>query len=263
MAITGRDVAKTMTATFVVVLVSIAAVFIIAFMKGSFGGGFAILGIPLISLVMDPLTAGALLAPLFVVMDICALYYWRPSTWSKPDVVRLAPSMAVGIGLGYLTLRVLDPRAIAILMAAVTLIFVGAWLFGSDHAQPRPRSTSRAIAAGTASGVTTMIAHSGGPPLAMYLLPLGMPKALYAGTTSIVFTISNLLKVGPWLLVAKPAAGTWTLMLICALVVPLGVWAGWKLHERLDEARLYRACYILLVVVALKLLWDGVTGYLA
>jgi uncharacterized membrane protein YfcA len=233
------------------------------FMKGSFGGGFAILGIPLISLVLDPLTAGALLAPLFVVMDVCALYYWRPSTWSKPDVLRLAPSMALGIGLGYLALRALNPHAIAIVMAVITLFFVGAWLFGSAHTEPKPRSTPRAIAAGTASGVTTMIAHSGGPPLAMYLLPLGMPKALYAGTTSIVFTISNLLKVGPWLLVAQPAAETWILMLICAPVIPLGVWAGWKLHERLDEGQLYRACYILLIVVAVKLLWDGVTGYLA
>ena len=107
-----------------------------------------------------------------------------------------------------------------------------------------------------------MIAHSGGPPLAMYLLPLGMPKALYAGTTSIIFTISNLLKVGPWLLLAPPTPELWMLMLICAPFIPLGVWAGWKLHQRLDEAQLYRACYILLVVVAAKLLWDGVTGYL-
>jgi uncharacterized membrane protein YfcA len=53
-------------------------------MKGAFGGGFSILGIPLLSLVMDPITAGALLAPLFVVMDVFALQYWRPATWSKP-----------------------------------------------------------------------------------------------------------------------------------------------------------------------------------
>jgi len=31
-----------------------------------------------------------------------------------------------------------------------------------------------AVTAGLASGVTTMVAHLGGPPLAMYLLPLGL-----------------------------------------------------------------------------------------
>jgi uncharacterized membrane protein YfcA len=50
-------------------------------------------------------------------------------------------------------------------------------------------------------------------------------------------------------------------MLICVLVIPLGVRAGWKVHERLDEAQLYRACYMLLAAVALKLLFDAVTGY--
>jgi uncharacterized membrane protein YfcA len=52
------------------VLVMICFVsFCIAFMKGAFGGGLATIGIPLLSLVMPPLEAGALLAPLLVVMD--------------------------------------------------------------------------------------------------------------------------------------------------------------------------------------------------
>jgi len=33
------------------------------------------------------------------------------------------------------------------------------------------------------------------------------------------------------------------------------------MHTRLDQRQLYGACYALLVVVALKLLWDGVAGY--
>ena len=45
-------------------------VFLIAFMRGAFGGGFAIIGIPLLSLVIDPISAGAVLAPLFIAMDL-------------------------------------------------------------------------------------------------------------------------------------------------------------------------------------------------
>jgi hypothetical protein len=44
-------------------------------MKGASGGGFAIISVPLLSLVMEPLTAGVLLVPLFVVMDLFALFY--------------------------------------------------------------------------------------------------------------------------------------------------------------------------------------------
>jgi len=37
----------------------------------------------------------------------------------------LLPALVIGIGLGYLLFRILDHRAIAIVMAAITLIFVG------------------------------------------------------------------------------------------------------------------------------------------
>src|ERR1700732_5629086 len=99
------------------ILVAFAGVFLICFMKGAFGGGFSIVGIPLLSLVMDPVTAGGLLAPLFIVMDLFALRYWKPSTWAKPDLARLLPGLVTGIGIGYLLFRALDHRAIAIMVA--------------------------------------------------------------------------------------------------------------------------------------------------
>ena len=126
----------------------------------------------------------------------------------------------------------------------------------------RPRSSPKAIGAGLTSGITTMVAHSGGPPLAMYLLPLGLSKEIYAGTTSLFFTVGNATKAVPWLLLVKPTADIWTLMAVCLLAIPTGVWLGWRLHGMLDQRQVYRACYGLLVVAALKLLWDGVSGYL-
>lgn len=251
-----------MELTAATIVVAFAGVFLIAFMRGAFGGGFAIVGIPLLSTVMDPVAAGGLLAPLFIVMDLFALRYWKPATWSKPDLRLLLPGLVVGIGLGYLLFRVLDHRAIAIVMALITLIFVGLWFAAGAEVTIRPRSLPKAVAAGLASGITTMVAHSGGPPLAMYLLPLGLSKAIYAGTTSLFFTVGNAIKAVPWLLLVKPHGNVWILMAVCLLAIPSGVWLGWRLHGRLDQRQLYRACYGLLVVTALKLLWDGISGYI-
>jgi uncharacterized protein len=242
--------------------ITLSGVLLIAFTKGAFGGGFAIVGIPLLSLAMDPIQAGTLLAPLFIAMDLVALFYWKPSTWSRPDLSVLVPSLVVGIALGFLVMRSLDRHAVEIAMALVTLTFAALWFAGGGQVRVRPRSTTKAAIAGLGSGVTTMVAHSGGPPLAMYLLPLGMPKALYAGTTSVFFTVGNIIKAGPWLVLGAPSRELWLLMALCLPVVPVGVWAGWHLHERLNQRGLYRACYVLLTITALKLLWDGLHGYL-
>ena len=91
--------------------------------------------------------------------------------------------------------------------------------------------------------------------------PLGLPKAVMAGTTSSVVTAINGKVPGPcW---ARPAdQALWILMALCLPAVPIGIHAGWLLHERLSQQQMYRACYGLLVVTSLKLLWDGVRGYL-
>lgn len=240
--------------------VAFSGVLLIAFMRGAFGGGFAVIGIPLLSLSMDAVTAGALLAPLFIAMDIVALRYWRPSTWSRPDLVRLVPAMIVGIAVGFVAMSVVDRAWIATAIALITLVFAGLWFLGGGKVEQRPRSTPKALAFGTMSGVTTMVAHAGGPPLAMYLLPLGLPKHIYAGTTSLYFTVANAIKAGPWLFLGAPTREVWIMMALCLPAVPLGIWAGWRLHTRLDQGQMYRACYALLVVTALKLLWDGLSG---
>jgi uncharacterized membrane protein YfcA len=242
-------------------LVTAAAVFLIAFMKGAFGGGFAIIGIPLLALVMDPIAAGALLAPLFCVADVVALRYWRPSTWSKPDLTVLIPGQLIGLGIGFAALTFADRDLVAIAIALITLLFAGLWFMGGGRVVARPRSPAKGLLAGVASGITSMLAHSGGPPVAMYLLSLGLPKSVYAGTTFMFFVVGNFIKVGPWLAIAEPTLQLLWLMALSVPVTWLGVWVGWRLHERLDEQQLYGLCYTLLVVVALNLLWTGLAGY--
>jgi len=232
---------------------------LIAFMRGAFGGGFAVIGIPLLSLAMDPIATNALLAPLFVVIDVVALRYWKARHWSRADLLPLLPALVVGIVGGYLLMRVLDRGLVAIAIALITLAFAALFFAGGGQVAVRPRSIPNALLAGASSGVTTMVAHAGGPPLALYLLRRGLPKEVYAGTTSLFFTVGNAIKMGPWLALARPTSELWTLMVLCLPVIPLGVWIGWRLHHRLDQRQLYRICYGLLVLTALKLLWDGVS----
>lgn len=139
--------------------------------------------------------------------------------------------------------------------------FAVLWFAGGGQIGAQSRSSVKGVSAGVASGIGSMIAHSGGPPVAMYLLPLGLSKSEYAGTTFVFFIVGNLLKAGPWLALVELDRQFWTLLMITLPVIVLGVWSGWRLHDRLDQVQLYRACYALLIVVTLKLLWDGARGY--
>jgi uncharacterized membrane protein YfcA len=232
-------------------------VFIIAFMKGAFGGGFAVIGIPFLSLAMSPLEAGVLLAPLFIFMDACALYYWRPQTWSGMDLIRLLPAQLLGIGAGYLFIEMVNARLVAIAIAGITLAFAAHWWFTRSSAEQIGISTRLAPVAGFASGLTTMIAHSGGPPLAVYLLRRNLGNALYAGTTSIFFTVGNAVKLVPWLYVGQHEQVSMDRFLVGAAFVPVGVVVGWLAHSRLDQKQLTQLLYLLLVFVSLKMLWSA------
>ena len=237
------------------------ATLLIAFVKGAFGGGFGLVGIPMLSLVMDPISAGAIVAPLFIPMDVIALRYFPPRTWSKPDINILIPTMIIGIGLGTLMLSLLDTRLVSVAIAVVALAFAAQWYAGGQRMTAAPRVGWHGAVAGTVSGITTMVAHSGGPPLAVYLLRLGLAKEVYVGTTTIYFLIGNAIKLWPWLYLGSPTRAMWLLIAICTPVAMLGVWLGWRLHTHLDQRKMYQGCYALLVLSSVKLLWDGLRGF--
>lgn len=244
------------------VLAGGVATLLIALVKGAFGGGFGLIGIPLLSLTMDPISAGAIIAPLFIPMDLVALRYFPPRTWSKPDIVILVPTLIAGIALGTAMLALLDARLVSIGIAVVALAFSAQWYAGGQRIVAAPRKGWHAAIAGTVSGITTMVAHSGGPPLAVYLLRLGLAKEVFVGTATIFFLFGNFFKLWPWLYLGQPTAAMWTLIAICTPIAMFGVWLGWRIHKHLDQRRMYQGCYALLVLASIKLLWDGVRGYM-
>ncbi len=244
-------------------LVGLTAIFIVSVGKGAFGGGLAILGVPLLSLVMSPIEAAIVVAPLVSFMDFFAFGSFGRNTWSKPDLAWLAPALLAGIALGYVFFVYVDPRLVAAGIGVITVIFALDWFLRgrkSEHKE-RPVSPPLALIAGSAAGFTTFVAHAGGPPMTAYLLYRGLNKTVYAGTAVALFSLGNIVKLVPYsaLLFAKPH--TFVQALVLAPVVPLGVWLGKYIHDRLDQARLFFWCYVILLVAAAKLLYDAIRAF--
>lgn len=245
-------------------LVGWATILVVSVGKGAFGGGLAILGVPLLSLVVDPITATILVAPLVAFMDLFALAAFRVATWSLADLAWLMPGLVVGIAIGNAVLVLVDPRIVALVIALVTLAFTCDYFLRGRRAEPRgrPVSPGLALVAGTASGFTTFIAHAGGPPVAMYLLARGLPKTVLAGTTVALFALGNLAKLPTYGALGWNRPGVVAGVLALAPTVPVGVWLGKRLHDALPQRQLYAWCYAVLALAATKLLADAVAGLL-
>jgi uncharacterized protein len=250
-------------------LVGGLTIFLMAMSKSAFGGGLALLGVPMFSLVTDPISGAVIIAPLLIVMDLFTMRYFSRSTWSMPDVRWLVPGMIIGMGFGWLFFEVADPRIVALLIGIVSVTFVAHWFLTRTRGAraPIPVSPGLALGLSTASGFTTFVAHAGGPPLAMYLLRRGLDKGMFAGTNLIVFFIANVIKLGPFVLIGLDKAAvdrTWVFAAIVPLaaVIPLGVFVGKVIHDRLDQKTLYLLCYVLVGLAGTKLLWDSLRAFL-
>lgn len=239
-------------------LVGGITVFVIAVSKGAFGGGAASLGVPMLSFLIDPIGAAIIVAPLVSGMDMFTLRAFGPSSWSKPDLKVLIPGLLIGLLLGWLMFEKVDPRLVGLVIGSVSLVFAGHWFWKRHRksaAGQKPVDAVLGLAAGTASGFTTFVAHAGGPPVAMYLIRRGLDKRLFVGTNAAFFTIGNLLKLIPYglLLAARPDAAAAALLF--APIIPLGVPLGVRLHHRLSQDMVLLLTNGLLVVGSLRLVY--------
>ena len=242
-------------------IIGLSVIFVMALARGAFGGGFAVIGVPLLALVVDPITATAMMAPIGSASDPFALWAFPPRHWSKPDLVWLVPGMLVGLALGAIFFVQVDPRLVALAISIITLWFCLRWFLSGRHAAASgsglPVQPVKAMICAAISGFSTFIAHAGNPPLAYYLLPRGLHKTVYVSTLVAIFLVSNTIKlfIYIWLFRDQPVIFLMALSLMPAL--PIGTWVGRKLHDRLSERMLYLALYSLLAVAGVKLFVDS------
>ncbi len=246
--------------------IGLLTIFLTAMSKGAFGGGLPII-VPMLALVVDPISAAIISAPLLVLMDVFALRSFGSGNASWPDLRVLLPGLLAGLGIGWALFELVDHRIVTLAIALVTLLFVVHWFFrsrilGAVKPVGMPPNAGLGFAAGAATGFATFIAHAGGPPIMMYLLRRGLDKSLFAGTMIMFFLIGNVIKLAPFGFLMKDAPQTIVMAILLAPVVPFGVWAGKAVHDRLDQQAIFFWSHIILLFVGGKMLFDAVRALL-
>ena len=245
-------------------VLGILVTFLIGFSKGAFGGGLAILGVPLLAPVLGPLDAAITTAYLVAAMDLFALRSFGPRHWSKRDIAWLITGLMIGITIGWLVFTLVDPRWIGLVIGTVTLAFAAQFFLMGEQSLPAiPVMPSLAVLAGSISGFTTFVAHAGSPPVAMYMMARRLDKTNFVATSIGVFMIGNYVKLIPYTQLGLQHPRALWAVLVLLPMVPIGVWVGVKLHERMDRRRLFFWCYVLLTLAAGKLVYSSLASLLA
>lgn len=170
---------------------------LIGFSKGGLGGPVPVaLTVPMLTLIIEPQIAVALVLPLLIFADAFALYiYWK--RWDRQYIKLMLLPGLIGVAIGTLVLRDIDPVTLKQVIGGSTLIALAF------------KATSERLAivtyipqkwhgyfAGWASGFGSTLANVGAPPFTAYLLlqPKMTPRR-FVGTTTLFFAVMNLTKL--------------------------------------------------------------------
>jgi hypothetical protein len=238
------------------------AVVLVGISKSGFGGGAGAFAVPLLSLVMSPARAAAILLPILCLMDILSVRaYWRQWDWT--NLARLLPAAVLGIALGTMVFGALDADRLRLLIGMVAIAFCAhaALPRRAGDAPARPPGRASAVVWGGLAGFTSFIAHAGGPPLSMHLLPQRLDRTAFVGTSVAFFLVVNYVKLVPYGWLGLLDGGNLGASLALAPFAPIGIGLGLWLHRRVDDRVFYRIVYVLLFATGVKLLWDGTGGH--
>ena len=233
-------------------LLAAAAVALGASIQGATGFGFAVLSIPLLSLIYDPHTAVILGLCLSVVSSSMMVVRLRAQVdWRA--LARWVAYGAAGLPVGVWIFGALDPGRLKLLIAVVVGLLAIVLLRGVTL---RTRYLGRAefVAALTAGTLATSVGMPG-PPMVLFVSVAAYEKARFRATLSSFGFVTSLLSVGALALAGSVSLRVLGLAGTLSVGIVGGLMLGAFVQRGFDQRQFNRAVLVILLVLA------GVTAF--
>jgi len=241
-------------------LVAVPAVMLMGLSKGGFAG-LSSLSMPLMSLVVSPVKAAAIVLPLLVVQDWVSVWAFRRD-FSSRNLAILIPASLLGVAAGWLLAARVSEEAVKLALGLISIVFV-IYMVARDRLglQPVARpSVPSGLAWGALAGFTSFISHAGAPPFQVYVMPQNLQPRVYAGTATMFFAAVNLLKIPGYFLLGQFSREN---LVVAAGLIPaavLSTFAGVWLVKRVSAERFYAIILVLTFLIGVKLCCDAVVA---
>ena len=239
-------------------LMAVAAVILFGLSKGGFSG-LSTLGVPMLSLVVSPVRAVAIVLPILIVQDWVSVWAFRRD-FSTRNLAILIPSAVIGVGIGWLLAARVSDDAVRLAIGVISILFV-AYMLVRDRLGRAPiekPSVPSGMLWGSVAGFTSFVSHAGAPPFQIYVMPQYLKPKIFAGTATMFFAALNLLKLPPYLLLGQFNRDN---LFVSAKLMPIAIlstFAGVWLVRRLSPDRFYALILVLTFLIGLKLTYDAV-----
>jgi uncharacterized protein len=179
-----------------VVAVGLVAAFVFGVSKTSMPAVGAF-GVALLATVLPPVPSTGVALPVLLVGDAFAVAMYARHA-DRRILLRLLPSVTVGLAAGYVLVRSSDPAVVARVIGVILLLSVGGALVRrarTEATEPARAGGPVAVLLGAGAGLSTMVANAGGPMMTLYLLRMRVSVLGFLGTVAWFFLAVNVLKL--------------------------------------------------------------------
>jgi uncharacterized membrane protein YfcA len=233
-----------------------AVVFLVSLSKGGLGGMAGTLSTPLMALVMPVTQVLGLLLPIMLLADVFSIaLHWR--RWNGRLVWLLMPGAVIGVTIGTYFITNVSPQILKVGMAIIALLFVAykvleKRILGSVIYKER---NWHGWLAGTTAGFTSAMAHSGVPPISIYLMLHDVTPRVFIATSVLFYAILNWVKVPYYYFNGLfDFQQLWQIAWVIP-IVPVGVWIGRWMVTKISKNIFDNIILVLLVITALLLIF--------
>ncbi len=218
----------------------------------------ASLAVPSLALYMSPIVAAGLLLPVYIVSDIFALIFYRKNYNFAVLKIGII-GMTIGVMFGWATAHLVIEWVVTILIGLMGLAYATRQIFLEilSSKKVQPLSKKKGILWCMISGFTSFISHNGGPPWQIFILPIGLTKSVYVGTSVIAFSYVNLIKIPPYYFLGQMNFDTLKVAFYLVFPASIAVYFGYIFVKIIPERLFFIIVSWALLLISLKLVWDG------
>jgi uncharacterized membrane protein YfcA len=219
------------------------------------GFGFALLVVPILSVVAGPQTAVVVMTSIGVPMTFANAVRWRRDLERRSFLVVSAAAFA-GMPLGTLVLTRADERTLTLVVGVTVLAFTVALWRGLQL--PPGRTTE--LTAGALSGALATSVGTNGPPLVVAFHATGMAPEPFRATLAAAFAVQGSIALATfWAagLVDTDVGRAWLVGVPAAVI---GALTGDRVFARIDRDRFRTAVLVMLAGSGLLALVSALRG---